>query len=271
MLSNPVNKNFGIPLIGLLCLIVFDTLQQKYYLDTFELTDTPVLFSDLLINHAIRWFVWLLTALPLLLFLRRNLNSYSLVFLIIGLCGLSVSLISAQSIISQGLSFHESFSEFFIFFTFQKGLTFAFSYFLLILTISAHQKSKALKEASERIVELIHERKSKELPILQVKTGKKIRKVDLKDVSWIQSDDYCVRIHSADNQVHVVRKSLKEFEKELKPYRFIRVHRSALLNLNYIDQINVEKSTVKLTDESEVSASRSGIKLLKESLQFNTL
>ena len=56
-------------------------------------------------------------------------------------------------------------------------------------------------------------------------------------------------------------------EKELKPYRFIRIHRGALLNLSYLDNINFNASSVILQDKTEIPVSKSGEQLLKREIK----
>ena len=56
------------------------------------------------------------------------------------------------------------------------------------------------------------------------------------EVDWIEAADYCVRIHTA-GRFHLVRQPLGELETKLDPGCFFRVHRSAIVNLGRIKQV----------------------------------
>lgn len=56
------------------------------------------------------------------------------------------------------------------------------------------------------------------------------------DIDWIEAADYCVRIHTA-GRFHLLREPLRELEARLDPRRFFRVHRSALVNLSRIKEL----------------------------------
>lgn len=107
---------------------------------------------------------------------------------------------------------------------------------------------------------------SKEEPHLNIKTGYKVQPIPISDIVWIQSDDYCVKIHT-QTQAYTLRKSMRLLEEQLSPYGFIRVHRVALLNLNYLHQINFDSSKIKLTNTEELPLSKTGAKMLKQKLE----
>jgi len=92
--------------------------------------------------------------------------------------------------------------------------------------------------------------------------------VEVDDIEWIEADDYCVRVHVADN-THVLRRSLKWFGDRLDPEKFIRVHRSALLNLAHLQEIQhrgVDDHVAILSSGHEVPLSRAGRELLRKAL-----
>lgn len=71
---------------------------------------------------------------------------------------------------------------------------------------------------------------------LVVKTGGFTRLVRVNEIDWIEAADYCVRIHVGD-QRHVLRVSMNHLEARLDPTRFVRTHRSAIVNLDRIREI----------------------------------
>jgi two-component system LytT family response regulator len=71
---------------------------------------------------------------------------------------------------------------------------------------------------------------------LAVRQDGRIGFVRTEDVDWIEAADYCVRLH-AGGRVHLLRESMRELEARLDPGRFIRIHRSALVNLARIREL----------------------------------
>ena len=60
--------------------------------------------------------------------------------------------------------------------------------------------------------------------------------VHVDDIDWIEAANYCAKLHSRP-KVHVIRESLKTLETQLDPARFFRVSRSAIVNLDRIQEI----------------------------------
>jgi two-component system LytT family response regulator len=60
--------------------------------------------------------------------------------------------------------------------------------------------------------------------------------------------------------------TLNELEKRLDPQHFRRIHRSAIVNLDHLISCREvdRRLVIKLTDGSEVTASRSGSQSLRE-------
>ena len=122
---------------------------------------------------------------------------------------------------------------------------------------------KNLKEQSVSSTEI-------EDPTLNIKIGNKLKVIPLSEVHWFEADDYCVKVHTSE-KAYTMRKSLKSLQKELASLNFVRVHRSALLNLDYLDHVNFQSSTVKLQNTSEVPLSKSGASLLRKILHTKSV
>jgi two-component system LytT family response regulator len=56
------------------------------------------------------------------------------------------------------------------------------------------------------------------------------------DVTWIEADDYYAAVH-VHGRRHLVRESLAALEARLDPQRFVRVHRSAIVNLAHVVEV----------------------------------
>jgi two-component system LytT family response regulator len=53
------------------------------------------------------------------------------------------------------------------------------------------------------------------------------------DVDWVEGADYYAKLHIGP-RVHLLRESLSSLEQRLDPSRFLRVHRSAIVNLGRV-------------------------------------
>lgn len=288
-----MNKKITIGLIiFILLLILFDAVQQKYYVETFGLLaeGRKLSLSYLLQNHFIRWFTWALMSLPSGYIIRNVLTKKYpevsaktislLAIVILSHTFISIVIISAYDIYEQELVFSaEMFRNFFVFFTFQKGLIFVMASITLSMILYNRSHEKTIESQFVEITNL--KRKSTDLeealnmtthnePHLNIKTGNKFQPIPLRDIVWIQSDDYCVKIHTED-KAFTLRKSMKALEEQLAPYSFIRVHRIALLNMNFLQQINFETATIQLSNTTEIPLSRTGAKALKKKLEQSSL
>jgi two-component system, LytTR family, response regulator len=60
--------------------------------------------------------------------------------------------------------------------------------------------------------------------------------VDLTEIEWIEADDYYAAVHTRGGR-HLVRESLASLEERLDRTQFVRVHRSAIVNLARVRQV----------------------------------
>jgi two-component system LytT family response regulator len=72
-----------------------------------------------------------------------------------------------------------------------------------------------------------------------VHSGSKDVFVNVDEVAWIEAADYYVCLHVADKQ-HLLREPIKKLQGELDPNKFIRIHRSAIVNIDCIREIHRE-------------------------------
>jgi two-component system LytT family response regulator len=82
--------------------------------------------------------------------------------------------------------------------------------------------------------------------------------VDVAEITWIEADDYYAAVHAAGRR-HLVRESLASLEKRLDSSQFVRVHRSAIVNLAHVRTVhpgvNTEPALV-LHDGTRLQLSR---------------
>ncbi|KAA1194075.1 response regulator transcription factor [Pseudohalioglobus sediminis] len=68
---------------------------------------------------------------------------------------------------------------------------------------------------------------------LVIKDGADIHLVKIDDIHWIDAAGDYMCVH-ADGETHIMRITMKQLEAMLNPARFLRVHRSTLVNTDYI-------------------------------------
>lgn len=84
----------------------------------------------------------------------------------------------------------------------------------------------------------VHTLTGEQMNRLLVKEGGRVHFVDLVDIQWIEAYDYYVKIH-VDNKFYLLRKSMKKLNEILPTEHFVRVHKSSIVNLQYIKHINL--------------------------------
>jgi two-component system, LytTR family, response regulator len=60
--------------------------------------------------------------------------------------------------------------------------------------------------------------------------------VRAEDISWADAQGNYVRLHSG-SKAHMLRKSFGDFEASLDPSRFVRIHRSTIVNLDQVSRL----------------------------------
>ncbi len=72
---------------------------------------------------------------------------------------------------------------------------------------------------------------------LFVKSEYKLVRIELDEIKYIESQHEYIKIHSINGKPLMTQLSLKAFEEQLPPDRFMRVHRSYIVNLKRISVI----------------------------------
>jgi len=82
--------------------------------------------------------------------------------------------------------------------------------------------------------------------------------VRIPDIDWLEASGNYIKIHTGV-QEHLLRSSLKSFEERLDPDRFLRVHRSAIINVDSIQRLEPwfhGEYSVVLRDGTRLTSSR---------------
>jgi len=98
---------------------------------------------------------------------------------------------------------------------------------------------------------------------LPVKLGNKISFIDVNSIKYILASGYYAEIYTPDKK-HLIRDSLSNLIHSLDPDKFIRIHRSTIINLSYIGGLinsNYGEVDVKMTDNEMFRISKSYKKL----------
>ena len=94
---------------------------------------------------------------------------------------------------------------------------------------------------------------------ITVRTGQRMQVVPVAEIDWIEAADYCAKLHVGAT-THVVRVSLAALERLLDPTIFLRVHRSAIINVDRLKEIESDSSgdgIIRLAGGTSVRLARS--------------
>jgi len=90
--------------------------------------------------------------------------------------------------------------------------------------------------------------------------------LSLNEIAYLKADSKYTAIAARD-QTFLVRIGISELEAQLDPARFIRVHRSALVNLDFVDSMKADDQSqliIQMRDGTTLTASREASKILRE-------
>lgn len=265
----------------LLLAICFETLQQLYYINRYNLAE-GVTFMDVLQGQAYRWIIWLLLGLGLLWYALRKGSSLANspvqfirhALFVVSLVLLNVLLISIIEMIKggDGLSWALFTQEYFPFFIYQKAPMYTLGYIAVAVVLQLYVANRQLqieiqqlhdiKETHQQRYEELRSRLDDRTSILSIKIGNKRRIIPVNEVLWIEADDYCVKVHTQQN-AYTMRSSLKALEKKLEG-NFLRVHRGALVNMDCTQELRLSKTPhLVLSDQTAVQIAKSQLKSVR--------
>jgi two-component system, LytTR family, response regulator len=87
----------------------------------------------------------------------------------------------------------------------------------------------------------------------------RVRLLPVQQITWIEAAGMYVRLHLRDGSVHLHRSLLGDLDAALDQRRFVRVHRSAIVNIDVIEELQQDPHgdyTVVLKDRTEVRLGR---------------
>ncbi len=281
--KNISSKKKSILLIALILVIAiaFETFQQLYYINRYNIAQN-VSFFDLLKTQSQSWIIWVLVSIPLMSIAKLNskkdslsISNYLKSFLsILGLVFLSILLISITQLLrtEATFSFKYLISEYIPFFTFQKALIFTLGYIAITIILHYYFANEQLLVKVEELIKVknthtdLYNKLRKDIDdkasILNIKIGNKRKIIAVEHIYWIEADDYCVKVHT-ENDDYTMRSSLKALEEKLGS-NFLRIHRKAIANMNKVTEYNLSNTpTLTLENRVKVPISKSNLKAVR--------
>lgn len=130
------------------------------------------------------------------------------------------------------------------------------------------QNSSNSKEVKSLLQEI--DRHAETIDRVAVKTGTKINIIYIEDIQYLESQDDYVMIYT-EGAKYLKQKTMKFYENGLPVKSFIRVHRSYIVRIDFVDQIELyEKDSyvIKLKNGKTIPVSKSGYNRLRSTLKF---
>jgi two-component system LytT family response regulator len=102
----------------------------------------------------------------------------------------------------------------------------------------ARVRLRAEESLRERIVQFLEQIETREprLSRILVKSAGRLSFVRLDEIDWIEAADNYVRLHVGSDE-HLIRETMTGLESRLDPVRFVRAHRSAILNVERVQEV----------------------------------
>jgi two-component system LytT family response regulator len=103
-----------------------------------------------------------------------------------------------------------------------------------------------------------------------VKTGNKMHVIPAGKIRYVEASEDYVMIH-AEKSRHLKAQTMQYYEKHLNPSQFVRIHRSFIVNVNFLVRLEpYDKDTYVaiMTEGHRLKISRTGYRKLKETLNF---
>jgi two-component system, LytTR family, response regulator len=92
-----------------------------------------------------------------------------------------------------------------------------------------------------------------------LKGAHRVRLLPVEQISWIEAEGMYVNIHTRDGGTHAHRGMLGTLEESLDPRRFVRIHRSAMVNIDLVTELRQDAHgdyIAVLRDGTEVRVGR---------------
>lgn len=141
---------------------------------------------------------------------------------------------------------------------------------LMTAVEKAREKIRSKTSMSSTIQQLIQQPLSEHLERIVVKSGTKIKVIPVEKIIYLEAQDDYVMLYT-DEGKHLKQGTMKYFEDHLDASNYIRVHRSYIVRIDQVIQLepySKENFVLKLKNGTSLKVSRHGLKNLKEKFNF---
>jgi two-component system LytT family response regulator len=140
--------------------------------------------------------------------------------------------------------------------------------------------AREIDKLSQRLLALLEDRKSEHkvtgdqpnyLTRLMIKTSNRMMLLKVEEIDFIEADGNYAKLHTG-RKTHLLREKMNDLEGRLDPARFVRIHRSVIVNLERIKEMHPHFNgdyIVVLDDGRQLRLSRSRREQLEARLKFS--
>ena len=126
------------------------------------------------------------------------------------------------------------------------------------------------RRKSQPLAEVIAAARKKDIPLerVLVRDGSKVHVIPVEKIDYIEAQNDYIAIKT-EGKTHLKQQRLAELENLLEPRRFVRIHRSFILNIERLARIELyakDSRVAILKDGTKLQVSRAGFDKLKELL-----
>jgi two-component system response regulator LytT len=105
---------------------------------------------------------------------------------------------------------------------------------------------KSWKKSNQKNIESEQQLLKQEEGFIYLKVEKSLQKIFLKDIVYVESQKNSIKLKTTDREI-IAHKSISGIEELLPDKQFLRVHRSFIIAINYIDSFSPSKLIIKET------------------------
>ena len=136
--------------------------------------------------------------------------------------------------------------------------------------VSVRIDERSVREFGQRVLRMVSAAPARDLPLdrLVVKSGGSTRFVRVAEIDWIEAAGVYANLHIGGKEL-LYRAALNELAERLDPVRFVRIHRSAIVNIEsilHLEPISHGEFEVILKDGSRSRISRTWRRQLEKRL-----
>ena len=140
----------------------------------------------------------------------------------------------------------------------------------LARTATESRASAGTDDRLDRLLQAID--RSKAPQRIAVRRGAKVLLVEPAAIVFCRAEDKYTVLYTAEGE-HVVDRTIEELERSLDPATFVRIHRSAIVNLTFVKDLTAVDGgrflvTLTAPPGSQLHASRAGARMLREKFGF---